>query len=236
MFSNVGKSIKHIAVVTFALEVVASILTAVIMLILALCSIENFWFLIPLAPISAMIGCVSAWIYCLLLYGFGQLIDDVQAIRGVSGAPEEANIFSREKIKKEAAATHSHYKKLDKKTEIPPQDIEKQKSDANTNQPIASSNICKCGARFYGDTCPSCGRTLEQKERELKTEKAAEKKANVAEQRENAKMQKRIDKYTSKHKIKNLQPQEESVSKICECGERFYGKTCPICGRTIKKN
>ena len=248
--SNIGEKIKNVALVFLALGALASLSSAGVMVVIGFLSIRDLWWLLPLAPICAMIGCVVTWVAFLPIYGYGQMLEDVHEIRKAATTQKEEDPITQEKnsaettTKQEKKNKEKHEAKMraylndqeEAAERAKRQEEEKLKriAEYTANQTPASSNICQCGTRFYGDTCPSCGRTLEQKDHELKAEKAAEKKANFAEQRENAKMQKRIDKYTSKHTIKNLQSQQESVSKICECGERFYGKTCPVCGRTFK--
>lgn len=47
----------------------------------AFIAIDDLWYLIFLAPIAVVVGCIMAWLSVITLYGFGKIIEDVEAIR-----------------------------------------------------------------------------------------------------------------------------------------------------------
>ncbi len=79
MFENVGKRIKEIAKLLFAIGVVLSVLLFIVMLILA---IPNFDYgdealgvvFLLIGIFSIIIGPVISWLSVLLLYAFGELV------------------------------------------------------------------------------------------------------------------------------------------------------------------
>ena len=72
MYKEIGKKIKRLAIATFVVEALASIITAIIFLV-----DEEIWALAILFG-----GPIVAWGSSWLLYGFGELIDKVCDIEG----------------------------------------------------------------------------------------------------------------------------------------------------------
>lgn len=109
MFSNIGKKIQRVAVVTVWVEIITSIICGIIIFFLGLIwgisdDASYLWYAL-LAPVTVVLACVMAWLSVIVLYGFGKLIEDVEATRnrldgnltvnvnGVTGQTQNANTF-----------------------------------------------------------------------------------------------------------------------------------------------
>lgn len=81
MFDDIGTKMQKAAKTIAWIDIVMSIIGGTVMLFAAIDDIEHLWFLIILAPVVVAIGCVTAWLSVITLYGFGKLVEDVAAIR-----------------------------------------------------------------------------------------------------------------------------------------------------------
>ena len=81
MFDDVGIKIQKNAKVIAWVNIVTSIIGGIAMFFCAFINIEDLWWLILLSPLMVALGCMVAWLSTITLYGFGKLIDDVEAIR-----------------------------------------------------------------------------------------------------------------------------------------------------------
>lgn len=72
MFENIGKKIKGVAQFVTWLEIVASVIVFVILVM----DKDT----LGLAFAVLIVGCIGAWLSSLVLYGFGQLIDNSDLI------------------------------------------------------------------------------------------------------------------------------------------------------------
>ena len=77
MFNNPGTKIKNLAKTLFTIMAVLSVLTPVIMYMAEILD-EDLFILIP---IIALIGIGSAYISCLFLAAFGELVETNTAIK-----------------------------------------------------------------------------------------------------------------------------------------------------------
>ncbi len=85
MFENVGSKIKKIAKLLFAIGVVLSVLLFIIMLILAIPSIDYGdgalgIILLLIGIFSLIIGPIISWLSVLLLYAFGEMVEKTVSI------------------------------------------------------------------------------------------------------------------------------------------------------------
>ena len=71
MFKNIGKKIKHLAEIYFALGIVVTVLTALYWWKINEFDLELYF--IP--ALILIVGCIYFWISSLFIYGFGELID-----------------------------------------------------------------------------------------------------------------------------------------------------------------
>ena len=103
MFDDIGIKIQKVAKAIAWFDIVVSIIGGIVMLFYSFMDIEYLWYLIFLAPITVVVGCILAWLSVITLYGFGKLIEDIEEIR--KNAPKnpiyENNGFPRAFAKKE---------------------------------------------------------------------------------------------------------------------------------------
>jgi len=125
-YSDIGGKIKRWAKWIFIVESICAIIAGICIILNALSYADesNAVWGILLIIFGPPVAFVSTWI----LYAFGQLVEDVHAMRDEEGTTQEVNARREAEEKVEQEANKSH--------------------------------ICKCGERFYGDTCTICGRTL----------------------------------------------------------------------------
>ena len=82
MYSNVGKKIQKLSIIIGLVLLVAGVATCAIMNGMAseIRDTDMIWAYI--APVIGVVGFVSSW----FMYAFGQLVDDVHAMREKQGA------------------------------------------------------------------------------------------------------------------------------------------------------
>ena len=84
MFNNVGGKIKKIAKIFCWLGIIGSIIGGISMF-------ESFYELSVLYGFLVMIvGSIISWLNSLLFYAFGELVEDIRAIRNKEGTTDEA--------------------------------------------------------------------------------------------------------------------------------------------------
>lgn len=74
MFDDIGNKIKSVAVVTTWVGIFLSIIEGIITFFCGIIYFDDAGYLLIAGPVSAVIGCIAAWLGSLVLYGFGQLI------------------------------------------------------------------------------------------------------------------------------------------------------------------
>ena len=79
MYNNVGRKIKDLASLLAGLGIFFSIIIGLIMFA---AGIENNGYLSFMGIIFAVVGSIAAWLSALLLYAFGQLVDNSDIIVG----------------------------------------------------------------------------------------------------------------------------------------------------------
>ena len=80
MFDNVGTKMQKLAKVLAWVIIILSLIAAVGVFITAISSIYLLGMLL-LVPVIVVVGALLAWTSTISLYGFGQLLEDVRAIR-----------------------------------------------------------------------------------------------------------------------------------------------------------
>lgn len=110
MFDNIGTKIKMVAKVTAWVEILFSILAGIGMILYGVFDLEYYWYLIFLAPIAVVLGCISAWLSVIVLYGFGELVEKACGIHsklGYLAQPAiEAHRAAEERARAEASARY----------------------------------------------------------------------------------------------------------------------------------
>ncbi len=96
MYDNIGGKIKGLAKTMFIVEAIGAIITGLVLL-----SIDED--LIGYGLLTLVCGPIVAWVGSWLLYAFGELVEDVHAIRNKEGTTEEkAKREAEEKAIREA--------------------------------------------------------------------------------------------------------------------------------------
>lgn len=93
MYDNIGKKIKGLAVVSF-------ILMALVPIFVGMSFISEGDFLMVIGLIIAVVGPILSWIFSLLLYGFGELVDKTCDIERNIRGTESESVSQSERISK----------------------------------------------------------------------------------------------------------------------------------------
>ena len=80
MFDNIGAKMQKLAKILAWVIIICSLVAAVSVFFIAISSVYLLGMLL-LVPVIAVAGVLIAWASTITLYGFGQLLEDVRAIR-----------------------------------------------------------------------------------------------------------------------------------------------------------
>ena len=152
MFDNIGVKMQKLAKLVFGLSFGCSILLGIELILLAIIYFETLWFLLLIAPIVVLLGLAISWLSVMQLYAFGQVVEDVHAMRneecpctevGTNGTKDKQRLTSADKTKSNP-------------------------NNSNKNNKIDSCNYDGNSEQFnYIDkACPKCGETVSFKESE----------------------------------------------------------------------
>ena len=159
---------------------------------------------IPL--VGAIVGPVFVWIGNWAMYAFGEFVEDIHAMRNKEGTTTEVN-----------ANTNQTQFSTPKSTTVNIPFEKWNKAYADQGKVIGVCGVC--GKK----NCPVVFAEFED------FWGKAEKNMcyDCCSKRD----------YTPKRKIHITKMETDETAKesyVCKCGERFYGETCPNCGRTLK--
>ena len=175
MFDDIGVKIQKIAKVIAWFNIVVSIIGGIVMFFCAFIDIEYLWYLIFLAPVAVVVGCIMAWLSVITLYGFGKLIEDVEAIRNKK--PPVIKIEA-EQTKQSVPKTNQNVAKNEKNTspkapEISPNNtsdsVKKESKQKEVSQNMLPCPQCGEDLAFMGwddndltetQICPMCGKEI----------------------------------------------------------------------------
>lgn len=159
-YASIGNKIKGLAIGTFIVEALATIVFGIIL------AINNGFvgvIIIIFGPFSAF---VSSW----LMYGFGELIEKVTQIEYDTHKPKEETEKEEESKSINSNTNIWHCEKCGQRVpKILSTCSACGASRPSSVQPFTTSipatsngkmQKCVCGEKFYGNTCPNCGRTL----------------------------------------------------------------------------
>ena len=153
-FSNAGGKIKSIICGIFRIEVILTLIAGIIMELIALinliCGNGGVFFLRMLAiPVGAALSIGALWLFTLMLYGFGEIVDTAITNRLTSDG--EAQVVAEAKPKQSLASYFSSYKAGKTAPSKP----------GNTVGPTEWT--CTCGKvnPAYMSSC-SCGKTARE--------------------------------------------------------------------------
>lgn len=102
LYENIGGRIKTLAKAFFVIDVVVSIIAGLVLFFMGATEPEYFGYLILLAPVATVVGCVAAFLMSCPMYAFGELVE--------TSAKNEKNTaqmleLMKEKDKKSAPTT-----------------------------------------------------------------------------------------------------------------------------------
>ncbi|MBO5798032.1 MAG: hypothetical protein J6R77_06790, partial [Clostridia bacterium] len=138
--------IQKVAKVIAWTEIVLSIIGGVALFFCAFIDFKYLWCLIFLAPIAVVLGCIMAWLSVITLYGFGKLIEDVEAIRN-----EKSPITKVETEQKQP-------QKPTKQNDISPKTTNVVEAKQNSSRPKVEA---KKEETIKVLPCPECGEDLD---------------------------------------------------------------------------
>lgn len=81
IFDDIGEKIQKLAKIITVLNIAASFIVAIVLFICSFIDFEYLWYLIFLAPVAGVVLFFITLPFAMLLFGFGKLIEDVEAIR-----------------------------------------------------------------------------------------------------------------------------------------------------------
>ena len=150
MFDDIGEKIQKVAKIIAWTNIVLSIIGGIVLFFCAFIDIEYLWYLAFLAPVAVALGCIMAWLSAITLYGFGKLIEDVEAIRNKK--PPVVKIET-EKSQPQKSANQNVAKR-----EKPIKKTLSIEATQNIVQPNDEGKSEKVTATL---PCPACGEDLE---------------------------------------------------------------------------
>ena len=89
-FKNAGSKIKSVSEILFWIECVVYTVLMVVALVLYASAMQSYLLLLAIVFILALVlGWLLIWVECLLLYGFGELIENTAREKEKASAPVE---------------------------------------------------------------------------------------------------------------------------------------------------
>ena len=78
IFTDIGKKIKGMARTIALIEIINSYILAIVIFILSFFDFEALWWLLLVSFVVIVLGYSIAWASSYLLYGFGELIEQME--------------------------------------------------------------------------------------------------------------------------------------------------------------
>ena len=171
MYDNIGGKIKGLAKGTFIVEAIAAIIFGIAMMA------EGDEGLVIAGALTLFCGPIVAYVGSWILYAFGQLVEDVHAMRDKEGTTEEvkAKRETEERAKREVEESDKHEVKEQTTTTSKPtvsksnelHELEKKQyaNDAMNRRTNSTAPYwCgKCGYDGpYDGNCPNCNSSLKK--------------------------------------------------------------------------
>ena len=140
MYENIGRKIKGLAIVVFAIMAILSVVAGVFMLFR-----DNGGFLIGI--LIAGIGILLSWVGTFFLYGFGQLIENTDIL-----------VYQTKNMSKNIEKISNNNVQKDVSNEKVAESIKSSNQSApNTSATVKSCPLC--GEKVTSKTCKFCGTT-----------------------------------------------------------------------------
>ena len=150
LYENIGNKIKNWAMWMFIIEAISAVITGIV--ILVDWGFRYGWWALFIIILGPIVSFVSTWI----LYAFGQLVEDVRAIRNKEGTASELERKIEENTKQETT----------KKTKRVPEKKENRASQKQINREIGEKaedddeRIYMIQNKYIDVTCPKCKENL----------------------------------------------------------------------------
>ena len=156
LYENIGSKIKNWAKWIFIVEAIGAIITGVVLM----ATDED---LIVYGLLTLVCGPIIAWVGSWILYAFGELVEDIHAIRNKEGIPaEEAGYETKKEIK------HKFEEKVKNESKISVEN--NQQSPYKRKISYSCIDIIPTGKKAYG-TCVVCKTSgVDLEENKIKTE------------------------------------------------------------------
>ena len=138
MYDNIGEKIKGLAKVMFIVEAIAAVIGGLVLLVGKLLAI---------GLLTLFLGPVVAWVSSWLLYGFGELIDNVCRIA--------ANTRTLKNESTSFNTANNAVNKMESSKEISTKPFFKSVS---TNQTSTQRQCPHCGETITSKICAMCGK------------------------------------------------------------------------------
>lgn len=155
LFGDVGKKIKSIARFNTWFWIIASVLGGTVMFFVGLS--DGDFLMMLLAPIVVVVGVLLAWLSNLLLYGFGELIDNTTGLHQTLCNTFNVPVDNNQKPKKAYPAQKPQKpQKATPETESIPIIIKRNEINAKSYENAAEL----ADESFFDVVCPKCQEAL----------------------------------------------------------------------------
>ena len=74
LFGNTGSKIKSVAKIFVCVCFVINFLVGTILFVTSLIAFQKLWFLLIVAPVYIILSCLISWFIGLLVYGYGEIV------------------------------------------------------------------------------------------------------------------------------------------------------------------
>ena len=144
MYDNIGGKIKGLAKATFIVEAIAAIIVGIVLLV----ETDEWW-----CALILFCGPIVAWVSSWLLYGFGEIIDELCDIEHNTGM-----IMKPSELKK----ARNHHESETKSRNCQER-LKKQKEAIAEEENVVMIECPDCGEELFFDKelshaeCPYCG-------------------------------------------------------------------------------
>ena len=150
LYGNIGKKIKNWAMWMFIIEAIGAVITGIV--ILVDWGFRDGWWALFIIILGPIVSFVSTWI----LYAFGQLVEDVRAIRNKEGTVSELERKIEETTKRETTEKTKHM--AEKKENRASRKQVKRETEGKAED--AGERIYMVQNKYVDVTCPKCKENL----------------------------------------------------------------------------
>ena len=146
LYENIGGKIKNWAKWIFIIEAIGAIITGLVLL----CTDED---LILYGLLTLVCGPIVAWVSSWILYAFGELVEDVHAIRNKEGTVFEEKVKNEAEKKRKIEGYNNEAKRK-------AEGYSRLKSAANQTPHTTAKRCPYCGEIVNSKKCEMCGKEI----------------------------------------------------------------------------